>query len=129
MLDLAKLREGIRDVIAGAGIAELNAYGWPEPQPEYPCAQLGFADPITYHVSTGCEGVTCEFVLTLMVANADLEAATTNLEAILCSTLIEQLEDASNAAWSNLIVGEARTFRRLESIDGLACDLAVTVHV
>ena len=126
-LDLAKIRADVRDVIASAGLG-LNAYGWPEPQPEYPCAQLGFADPIEFHRVDCRDGASMEFTLSLMVANADLEAATTNLEELVCSTLIELLEDFESSAWSQLIVREARAFRRLESIDGLACDLGVTVH-
>jgi hypothetical protein len=126
--DLAAVRGAIRDAIKQSR-PDLNAYGWPEPQPEYPCAMLSYADPVTFHVAQCREGVTLTFALSVMVANADLEAATTNLEAIICSSLIEDLEEFGTPAWSQLVIGEARQWRQLDDIDGLGCDLVLTVHV
>jgi hypothetical protein len=126
--DLAAVRGAVTDAIK-ASQPQLNAYGAPEAQPEYPCAVLGYAEPVTFHVAHCREGVRLDFELALMVANADLEAATTNLEALLCSTLVEDLEDFDTAAWSQLNVSEARQFQQLDDIDGLGCVLALTVHI
>lgn len=126
--DLAAVRGAVADAVKQSQ-PQLNVYGAPESQPEYPCAMLSYAEPLTYHVAHCREGVRCDFVLSLLVANADLGAATANLEALVSSTLVEDLEDFKTAAWSQCIVTEARQWRQLDDIDGLGCDLAVTVHV
>ena len=130
--DLAAIRKGLVEIVA-AGHPSLNVYGWPDPQPEYPAFTLGWAEPVSLHVAQCRDGVRLEMECSLLVANADIEAATANLEAYISFTgpsVIETLEtaDAPADAWSNLVVNEVRNFRRLENLDGLGCDLALSVH-
>lgn len=130
MFSLAEVRKALGEAIAQA-VPGVNVYAWPEPQPEYPCVRLGDLDTVTYHVATCAEGASIAWDIELMVANADIEQATQQLEALIDDTvgIIGIIEEIESAAWSNLVVAEARNFRRLESLDGYGCDLALTVHV
>lgn len=127
MIDLSFVRKEFTR-IAQLSVPSVNVYGYPEPQPEYPCARLGNIDTLLLHQAHCRDGSAVLFGCELMVANADSEAATENLEALLSGTLIELLEDQATDAWSNLVVSDARNVRRLEDVDGLACDITLTVY-
>src|SRR5262245_10370753 len=133
MVDLAAIRQRIGDEVR-AQLPEVNVYAWPEPQPEYPAVLFGPLDTIDYHVAYCIEGVTIAWLVEVLVANPDQESAARNLEALLSGDTnnvvlaIESAKPSSNE-WSNVVVSQARNFRRLESLDGFGCELAITVDV
>jgi len=132
-VDLAAIRKALGEQL-GAALPGVNVYAWPEPQPEYPALLFGPLDTIDYHVSYCVEGVALTWVVEVLVANPDQESATRNLEALLSgdtTNVVLALEacTAPSGEWSNLVVDEARNFRRLESLDGFGCELVVAVHV
>ena len=133
MYDLAAIRKALGEQLSAA-LPGVNVYAWPEPQPEYPSVLFGPLDGITYHVAHCREGIALEWSVDVFVANPDQESATRNLEALLSgdvSNVALALEAAAPPSdeWSNLVVSEARNFRRLESLDGFGCELVITVHV
>ena len=133
MVDLAAIRKALSDHL-NASLPAVNVYAYPEPQPEYPSVLLNEVEAITYHVAHCVEGVALDWLVEVLVANPDQESATRNLEALLSgdtTNVVLAIESAQPPAgeWSNLAVGEARNFRRLESLDGFGCELVITVHV
>jgi hypothetical protein len=133
MVDLAAIRKTLSEQLTTA-LPAVNVYAYPEPQPEYPSAVIGELETITYHVAHCVEGVALGWVVDVNVANPDQESATRNLEALLSgdtTNVALALEAATppSGEWSNIVVTEARNFRRLESLDGFGCELVVTVHV
>ena len=70
-----------------------------------------------------------DLVMQLLVSDADVEDATARLEAMVTSGVIEALEDAQSTVWSQLLASEVRNFRQLDDVNGLACDVVLTVHV
>lgn len=133
MVDLAVIRKTLGEQLASA-LPGVNVYAWPEPQPEYPSVVFGPLETITYHAVHCVEGVALEWSVDVNVANPDQESATRNLEALLSgdtTNVVLALEAATptSGEWSNIVVAEARNFRRLESLDGFGCELVVTVHV
>ena len=132
MVDLAAIRTSLSTQVHDA-LPDVNVYGWPEPQPEYPAVVFGPLDNIEYHVTYCIEGIAVTWLVELVVANPDSESATRNLEALLSGdvNVVRAIEDAkpSSGEWSNVHVSEARNFRRWETLDGFGCELAVTVDV
>jgi len=131
-IDLAAIRKALGTQL-GAALPAVNVYANAEPQPEYPCLLFGPLDAIEYHVTHAVEGVAIEWVPDLIVANPDQESATHNLEGLLSGVgnVVDAIEACTPDAgeWSNLVVHEARNFRRMETLDGYGCELAITVHV
>jgi hypothetical protein len=133
MYDLGAIRKALGEQL-NAALPAVNVYAYPEPQPEYPAVVLGELDGITYHVAHCREGIALEWLVDVLVANPDQESATRNLEALLSGdvtnvAVVLEATTPPNDEWSNLVVTEARNFRRLESLDGFGCELVVLVHV
>ena len=134
MYDLGAIRKALGAALSEA-LPRVNVYPNPEPQPEYPALVFGPLDTLTFHVAHCVEGIAIEWVAEVMVANPDLESATRNLEAMLSGdahtnvVLAIEAVDAPSGEWSQLVVHEARNFRRVETLDGFGCELFITVHV
>ena len=125
--DIAAIRKGIDDALRAAA-PTLNAYAYPEPQPEYPCWRVGFIDSIDPHQGF-CSADLLRVDLEVMVADADLENATRQLESIISSGIVDALEAAQTSAWSTCRAEQIRNFRQLDDVNGLACDVALVVNV
>jgi hypothetical protein len=131
-VDLAAIRKALGTALTPA-LLGVNVYANAEPQPEYPALVFGPLDLITYHVAQCVEGVAIEWVVEVMVANPDQESATHNLEMMLsgAGNVVDAIEAVQPPAgeWSNLVVHEARNFRRLDTLDGFGCELFMVMHV
>jgi hypothetical protein len=133
MVDLAAIRKTLGEQLT-ASLPAVNVYAYPEPQPEYPSVVVNEVETITYHVAHCVEGVALEWVVDVFVANPDQESATRNLESLLSgdtTNVVLALESATptSGEWSQLVVHEARNFRRVDTLDGFGCELIITVHV
>lgn len=131
-IDLGAIRAALGDALTAA-LPAVNVYANAEPQPEYPAVLFGPIETLTYHVTAAVEGVAIDWVVEVMVANPDQESATRNLETLLSgdNSVVDAIEAVQPPAheWSNLVVQEARNFRRLETLDGFGCELFMLMHV
>jgi hypothetical protein len=126
MIALSDVRKEFTRILQGF---DLNAYSYPETQPEYPCWRLAWLDALTLHQAMCVEGVRLDVQMQLMVAAPDTEDATQRLEDIISSGVLDALESADSTVWTSLAISEVRNFRQLDDVNGLACDVVIVIHI